>query len=77
MEIGRADIDVSTRSNRNRRVVFGFRIAFAYDRSARLEHPDRSTMHEHAEYDEEIVDWEDDFSEVLTIRGVGEVLEGF
>jgi hypothetical protein len=77
MQVRRADIDVRTRSNRNRGFIFGFWMAFADDRSAGLEHSDRSTMHEHAEYDEEIVDWEDDFSEVLTIRGVGQVLEGF
>jgi hypothetical protein len=34
-------------------------------------------MHKDAEYDEEVIDGEDDFSEVLTIRGVGQVLEGF
>ena len=75
MEIRGADIDVGTGANWDWWIIFRFRMAFAYDRSARLEHSDRGSMNEHAEYDEEIVDGEDDFSEVLTIRSVGQVLE--
>jgi hypothetical protein len=71
MQVRRADVDVGTGSNRNRGFIFRFWMAFADDRSAGLEHSDRSTMHEHAEYDEKVIDGEDDFSEMLTIGRVG------
>jgi len=28
-------------------------------------------MYEHAEYDEEVVDWKEDFPEMLAIGGIG------
>jgi len=75
MQVRHADVNIGTRANEDGWIIFGFRMAFADDQSAGLEHSDRSSMYQDAEYDEEVIDGEDDFSEMLTIRCVGEVLE--
>lgn len=71
MQVRRTNVEIGTRADGDWWIIFGFRMALADNGPACLEHPDRSTMYEHAKYDKEVVDWEEDFSEVLAIGGTG------